>query len=143
MSDRERLSIVIMHAADIERSLRFYRDLLGVPLERGVNVPEDDPWYGGHHVELSWREGAYLHFALFPAKSADRTTVGAELGFHVDDVRFVHERMTAGSATVLSIYQDGGSWSALYPSTPQPPKFHRAMPPSTAPPSCTIISSWK
>ena len=101
MSGRERLSVVILHVADIDRSLRFYRDLLGVALERGVNVPEDDPWYGGHHVELSWREGAYLHFALFPAKSADRTTVGAELGFHVDEARSVHERMTAGSATVL------------------------------------------
>jgi lactoylglutathione lyase len=101
MSERERLSVVILHVGDIDLSLRFYRDLLGVPLEHGVNVPEDDPWYGGHHVELSWREGAYFHLALFPAKSPDRMTVGAEVGFHVDDVRSVHERMTAGSATVL------------------------------------------
>jgi catechol 2,3-dioxygenase-like lactoylglutathione lyase family enzyme len=101
MSERERLGVVILHVTDIERSLRFYRELLGVMLERGLNVPEDDPWYGGHHVELSWREGAYLHFAIFAAKSPDRATVGAELGFHVEDARAVHERMTAGHATVL------------------------------------------
>src|SRR4051794_2025305 len=47
-----------------------------------------------HHVELSWRDGAYLHFAIFPAQSQARTTIGAELGFHVEDVRATHERAT-------------------------------------------------
>ena len=101
MSDPERLAVVILHVADIERSLRFYRDLLGVPLERGFNAPEHDPWYGGHHVELSWRAGAYLHFALFPVKADAHPTTGAELGFHVEDVSVVHERVVAASATVL------------------------------------------
>jgi lactoylglutathione lyase len=101
MSDRERLIVVILHVADLEASLLFYRDLVGVPLERGLNLPEDDPWYGGHHVELSWRDGAYLHFALFPARSVDRVTSGVELGFLADDVRATHERMRAGGATVL------------------------------------------
>ena len=101
MSDGPRLSVIILHVSELDRSLRFYRDLLGVPLETGVNVPEDDPWYGGHHVELSWRDGAYLHFALFPANSGSRATTGAELGFHVEDVMAVHQRVIAGSAAVL------------------------------------------
>jgi lactoylglutathione lyase len=101
MSNRERLSVVILHVAELARSLRFYRDLIGVPLEPGVNEPEDDPWYGGHHVELSWRDGAYLHFALFPARAPERTTTGVEFGFASDDVSAVHARMVAAAAPVL------------------------------------------
>jgi lactoylglutathione lyase len=101
VSQRERLIVVIMHVTDLERSLRFYRDLVGVPLEPGVNEPEDDPWYGGQHVELSWRDGAYLHFALFPARASEQPTTGAELGFSSDDVLAVHERMLAAAAPVL------------------------------------------
>lgn len=101
MSERERLSVVILHVAELGRSVHFYRDLLGIPLESGFNEPEDDPWYGGHHVELSYRDGAYLHFALFPAKSKARATTGVELGFHVDDVTVAHARAIAGSATLL------------------------------------------
>ena len=101
MSERERLSVIILHVAELERSLHFYRDLLGIPLEHGFNDPEDDPWYGGPHVELSYRDGAYLHFALFPVKPHGRATTGAELGFHVDDLAVVHERVVAGSARVL------------------------------------------
>jgi lactoylglutathione lyase len=101
MNDRERLTVVILHVADIDRSLHFYRDLIGIPLEPGLNVPEDDPWYGGRHVELSWRAGAYLHFALFPVRPSGRTTVGIEFGFAVDDARAVHERVVAGAGTVL------------------------------------------
>jgi lactoylglutathione lyase len=101
MSHHERLIVVILHVSELERSLRFYRDLLGVPLEPGVNTPEDDPWYGGHHAELSWRDGAYLHFSLFPARSPERKTTGAELGFMMDDVRMVHQRMTTAGVSAL------------------------------------------
>ena len=101
MSNRERLSVMILHVAELGRSLHFYRDLLGIPLEPGFNDPADDPWYGGQHVELSYRDGAYLHFALFPVKADARATTGAELGFHVDDLTVVHERAVAGSAKVL------------------------------------------
>ena len=55
MAEHDRLIVVILCASDLEASLRFYRDTLGIPLEAGFNVPETDPWYGGHHVELSYR----------------------------------------------------------------------------------------
>jgi hypothetical protein len=42
MSERERLGVVILHMIDSERSLRVYRELLGVMLERGLNVPKDE-----------------------------------------------------------------------------------------------------
>ena len=102
MPDPGRLIVVILRAADLEASLRFYRDALGVPLAPGHNEPDDDPWFGGHHAELSYREGAYLHFALFPAQPPRRpATVGAEIGFLVPDAAHVHERAVAAGAHVL------------------------------------------
>ncbi|RIL05380.1 MAG: hypothetical protein DCC71_10625 [Proteobacteria bacterium] len=102
MSDRERLIVVILRASDLAASLRFYRDALGVPLEPGLNEPESDPWIGGRHVELSYRDGAYLHFALFPARPPDfPATTSAELGFRVPDARALHERAVAAGVRVL------------------------------------------
>ena len=102
MAEADRLIVVILRASDLEASLRFYRDTLGIPLEAGFNVPETDPWYGGHHVELSYREGAYLHFALFPARPPDLPpTSSAELGFLVPDASSLHERLVAARVRVL------------------------------------------
>ena len=102
MAEAERLIVVILRASDLEASLRFYRDVLGVPLEPGFNAPESDPWYGGHHVELSYREGAYLHFALFPARPPQfPPTSSAELGFIVPDAEALHERVAASGARML------------------------------------------
>lgn len=101
MKRGDRLSVIILHVSDLEASLRFYRDLVGLALEPGVNEPADDPWIGGHHAELSWREGAYLHFALFRVRQGRRPTAGAELGLHVGDVYGVHERMVAAGVVVL------------------------------------------
>lgn len=102
MRDAERLIVAILHVADLQRSVRFYRDLLGLPLEPGRNEPESDPWFGGHHAEISWREGSYLHFALFPSRPPHhRVTTGVELGFSVDDVPAIHERLVRSGAEVL------------------------------------------
>ena len=67
VTDR-RLVFIALNVSDLEKSTDFYRGVFGVPLEPGHNDPSDDPWFGGRHSELSWIEGAYLHFALFPAK---------------------------------------------------------------------------
>ena len=101
MSKSERLSVIILHVSDLEKSLRFYRDAIQIPLESGFNAPADDPWFGGHHAELSWREGAYLHFALFPARPTHRVTSGVELAFPVDDAARAHVRLIAAGAIVL------------------------------------------
>ena len=100
--ESKRLVVVILHTSDLEESLRFYRDLIGLPLRPGLNEPEEDPWFGGHHAELSWREGAYLHFALFPSRaSSERVTSGAEIGIQVDSVAAVHERLIAAGVRGL------------------------------------------
>lgn len=101
-NERERLIVVILRVSDLAASLHFYRDVLGIPLEAGFNTPEDDRWYGGHHVELSYREGAYLHFALFPARPPELpATSTAEIGFRVADVAALHAAAVAAGVRVL------------------------------------------
>lgn len=97
-----RLMLVILHCADIDRSVEFYRDWLGVPLERDRNEPELDPWMGGDHAEYSWREGSYLHFALFPARPPLRpVSTGTQIGFLVDDIAPLHDALQDAGAEIL------------------------------------------
>lgn len=70
MSAPPRVSDVIVRARDFERAVRFYREVVRLPLASGRNDAEGDPWIGGARAELSWREGAYLHFAIYPASDA-------------------------------------------------------------------------
>ena len=51
------------------------------------------------HVEVSWTEGAYLHFALFPP--GDGVTTNAHVGFHVDDLDTAHARAVGAGAVVV------------------------------------------
>ncbi len=95
MSDNGRLIAIILYVSDLERSVQFYRDLLQVPLEPGSNEPADDPWIGGRHAEISWRDGAYLHFALFPARPPHRVTSGAEVGLLVADAADFHQQIAS------------------------------------------------
>ena len=95
MSDLGRVILMILHVSDLERSVQFYRDLLEIPLQPGLNDPQDDPWFGGQHAEISWRDGAYLHFALFPARPPHGATSGAELGLLVADAAQLHDRIAA------------------------------------------------
>ncbi len=102
MSDLERLVLIVLHASDLDASLQVYRDVFGVPLEPGENEPVADPWMGGHHAELSWREGAYLHFALFPARPPERpVTTGAQVGFIVGDPDALHSKAVAAGVRVV------------------------------------------
>ncbi len=74
------------HVDDLEASVRFYRDGLGVALERN-----EDPL----HEEISWHD-PYFHFALFP-KEAPREPA---LGLFVEDLDVTHDRRVAMGAKV-------------------------------------------
>lgn len=84
---------------DVERSLRFYRDLLGVPL----GDPETHEGDGVRHVHAAWgswdREGAFLLFSLYPARPGEETRTN--VGFVVDDLDVLHDRLARASVEVV------------------------------------------
>jgi predicted enzyme related to lactoylglutathione lyase len=99
-----RLAFVALMTSDVEAAARFYRDVVGVPLEEAyTEAPEapDPDWLGGAHREYSWREGAYLHFALFPTAAGEPPS-SARIGFFVEDVDAVRERALAVGAPVVA-----------------------------------------
>ena len=101
MSYDRRLVFVALNTSDLEKSTAFYRDVFGIPLEAD-NRPGDDPWIAGPHAELSWKEGSYLHFALFQDRLPDRpTTRDAQIGFFVDDLDHLHRCAEDAGVTVL------------------------------------------
>ncbi len=54
-----RLVFVALRVRDLAASVQFYREAFKIELEPG-QPPE-------RHAEISWPEGAYVHFALFPS----------------------------------------------------------------------------
>ncbi len=74
------------HVEDMEASVRFYRDGIGIALEPNESPP---------HNEISWHD-PYFHFALFP-KDAPREP---DLGLFVEDIEASHQQLVAIGATV-------------------------------------------
>ena len=102
MADR-RLTFLALSVSDLQRSIHFYRDVLGIPLHDATHDSEkQDPWYGGNHAAYSWTEGAFIHFALYPKHEPQRpVTTAAQIGFHVVDLDSAHERVIASGAKVV------------------------------------------
>jgi predicted enzyme related to lactoylglutathione lyase len=98
MAKHGRLVAVILEVSDLGRSAALYRDAFGLDLHPGDNGV-DDRWIGGRHAEISWREGAYLHFALYPAKGPP--TSGAQITLSVDDIDTSHAAAVQAGAHVL------------------------------------------
>jgi predicted enzyme related to lactoylglutathione lyase len=97
-----RLIFIALNVTDLERSVAFYRDGFGIDFHADTNEPLSEPWYGGHHAAFSWAEGAFLHFALFPALPPERpTSRHTQVGFHVNDIRAAHGQAVAAGAAVV------------------------------------------
>ncbi len=107
MPESHRLVLVLFEVANVERSTSLYRDAFGIELHQGADNELEgsgemagDRWLAGRHAAHSWHEGAYLHFALYQAKST-QTTTQAQVGFMVPDLAAAHDRAVLAGATVL------------------------------------------
>ena len=97
-----RLIFVALNVSDLEVSLAFYRAAFGIDFHTGTNEPASDPWYGGEHAAYSWRDGAFLHFALFPSALPERAVSrDAQVGFDVDDLASAHTQAVGAGAEVV------------------------------------------
>jgi predicted enzyme related to lactoylglutathione lyase len=103
MGDPIRLVTVVLEVADLDRSLRLYRDGLGIDLHladhQGAEHGAADRWISGRHAATSWTDGAFLHFALYEAKG-ERTS-GVQLSFAVSDIAAAHAAACSAGAEVL------------------------------------------
>jgi len=93
-----RVILLVLEVENLERSLHFYRDLVGIPLRpdidhEGAGASTDDRWISGNHAALSWRDGAFLHFALYQSKGV--VTRGLQVGFPTDDLDTMHAKLIA------------------------------------------------
>jgi catechol 2,3-dioxygenase-like lactoylglutathione lyase family enzyme len=98
MAQHGRLVAVILEVSDLDTSVALYRDVFGLDLHSGDNEV-DDRWTGGRHAEISWREGAYLHFALYPA--TEKPTSGMQIALSVDDIDSAHAAAVLAGVRVL------------------------------------------
>ena len=92
-----RIIALIVEVEDVERSLRFYRDLLGIPLRRDLDHGGTDRWISGDHAALSWHD-SFFHFALYKSKGV--VTRDLQIGFPVDDLDTMHKTLVAAGVPV-------------------------------------------
>jgi lactoylglutathione lyase len=99
---------VALNVADLEMSLQFYRDVIGIPLrEESHDSDKLDRWYGGEHAAYSWTDGAFIHFALYPSALPHRpVTTAVQIGFHVERFDDIHARVMRAARPILQTPRD-------------------------------------
>ena len=102
-----RIVFLALRARNYKDTVRFYQDVLGVPLEEEKHGDE------GPHNEYSWHN-PYFHFAIFPA-GADDDPTRSELAFGVEDFPEVHAKaVVAGVRVVEAPRQEPWGFGASY-----------------------------
>ncbi len=92
-----RVNVVYLYVRDIERSLAFYREVLGLPLERHDSDPN---W-----AEATLEQG--LRFALHAAHGDMQPLGGTvRVNFEVDDVDAAVDRLQAAGVEVGEIFRE-------------------------------------
>lgn len=117
MAEGNRLVTVVIEVSNLQRSVRLYRDGFGLDLHdsdhQGAGHGEDDRWVSGPHAATTWKDGAFLHFALYAAKG--EPTTRAQLSFAVPDIEAAHEAaITAGAELLHAARVEPWGTSARY-----------------------------
>jgi catechol 2,3-dioxygenase-like lactoylglutathione lyase family enzyme len=99
MGETNRLVAVVLEVSDLDRSLKLYRDTLGLELHVDDHQG-DDRWISGRHAATSWTAGEYIHFALYASKDGAATT-HAQIAFRIDDLEAAHKRVTSVGIEVV------------------------------------------
>ena len=101
--NKPRLTFVALSVSDLEKSVNFYRSILGIPLRDESHDAElNDPWYGGEHAACSWTQGAFIHFALYPSRLPERpVATNAQIGFHLENFEEIHKTFVESGVRVV------------------------------------------
>jgi predicted enzyme related to lactoylglutathione lyase len=94
-----RLKFTALQVRDVDLSLRFYREVIGLPLEP-VELDSGDPWLAGRRYHAAWGDDGELVFALLsavPGEESRRTRIG----FGVEDLETAHRRAVESGADVI------------------------------------------
>lgn len=112
----DRLIFIALNVSDLEQSSAFYRGAFGIDLHPDKNEPETDVWIGGDHTAFSWTDGAFIHFALFPASPPERpVSRDAQLGLSVTNIEEAHAKaVSAGAPVVHAPRQEPWGMTARY-----------------------------
>jgi predicted enzyme related to lactoylglutathione lyase len=94
-----RLVTVVLTSSDFDRSVKLYREAIGLDLHV-VDHHGDDRWTSGRHAATSWTDGAFIHFAIYETKDGTFTS-GAQVSFNVAHIGDAHQRAEAAGAEVL------------------------------------------
>src|ERR1700688_2601489 len=98
MADGRRHEAVILEVTDLEKSEVLCREGSGLSLHTG-DTGLEDRCIGARHAEISWTDGAYIHFALYAAK--DQLTSRTQLTFTVDNIDDAHAAAVRAGARVI------------------------------------------
>jgi catechol 2,3-dioxygenase-like lactoylglutathione lyase family enzyme len=117
------VSHIAVGVSDLGRSVRFYRDVIGMPVvvEEVESFTEGaGMWQMGasrRAAYIRWREGPHESFVVLDEWPADRRPPGApaklfqvgvhHFGFWVDDVEPIVERARQAGCKVLSTPKEG------------------------------------
>jgi predicted enzyme related to lactoylglutathione lyase len=104
-----RLNLVVLEVTDVDRACALYAEAFGLDLHvddhDGAQQGEGDRWISGRHGACTWKDGAFMHFALYEAKG-DGPSRGTQIGFTVDDIDAAHARAVAAGAHVIHAPRD-------------------------------------
>jgi predicted enzyme related to lactoylglutathione lyase len=112
-----RLNVVYLYVTDMERSLRFYRDLLGLPLEGD-----------GHWAEATL-DGVRFALHALDGEPVELSSGTVRIDFEVSDVDTAAGRARAAGAEVRETMRD--AWgSAVEVVDPDGYRIHLFQPPA-------------